>query len=152
MHSGQVSPIARKRPIQSDSDLTEQPFKSQRSEIAMPAVPAPTPLGTSLLLPALCYHGADANAHASSECSPAQMASSLSNGPSHPLLAQAAATMPNGVQSLNASPTTPQTPFEFPQGQGLSGAPESTLVAQSMPRALLFDSIALHAEARCTMP
>ena len=37
------------------------------------------------------------------------------------------------MQSLNASPTTPQTPFEFPQGANLSGVANGSAVAQSMP-------------------
>nr|CDI53162.1 conserved hypothetical protein [Melanopsichium pennsylvanicum 4] len=134
MHSGQVSPTARKRPVQSDSDLSEQPFKSQRSETATPlhfpqAPPSapPTASGSATILSHLQAPMPPASAP------PAQMANGVPGRQSHTLLAQATAALPNGVQSLNGSPTTPQTPFEFPQGQNLPGTHNVTTVAQSMP-------------------
>ncbi|KAJ1035753.1 hypothetical protein NDA13_000413 [Ustilago tritici] len=136
IHSGQVSPIARKRPVESDNDLAEQRFKSQRSETATPIHPPPAPPSAP---PTIAGSNA-AMSHIQpplppQSAPPPRILTGLSGVPaSNTLLAQATASLSNGVQSLNASPTTPQTPFEFPQAQQtLSTAMNGSAIPQSMP-------------------
>uniref|UniRef100_V5EP62 Uncharacterized protein n=2 Tax=Kalmanozyma brasiliensis (strain GHG001) TaxID=1365824 RepID=V5EP62_KALBG len=133
--SGQVSPIARKRPVQSDSDLLEQPFKSLRSETATPLnPPQPPPSAPPAALSSIATGLSHLQAPMPSQSAPpSETANGVNFGQPQTLLAQATAALPNGVQSLNASPSTPQTPFEFPQGHGLAIFSNGDAMTQSMP-------------------
>ncbi|TKY86117.1 hypothetical protein EX895_004942 [Sporisorium graminicola] len=128
-NSGPVSPTARKRPVQSDSDLTEQPFKSLRSEMATPINPPAAPPSAPPTI-----NGASATlSHLQPSMPTQQTTNGIVGGSSHPLLPQAATALSSGVQSLNASPSTPQTPFEFPQSQALAGIASGNATSQSIP-------------------
>lgn len=133
MHSGQVSPTARKRPVQSDSDLSEQPFKSLRSETTTPIKP-PSPISSAPPTIAGSETPAQMQTSIPSQGMPvAQMANGVVAGPSLSLLPQAPASLSSGMQSLNASPSTPQTPFEFPQSQSFAGLINGNTMAPFMP-------------------
>lgn len=127
--SGQVSPVVRKRPVQSDSDLAEQPSKSHRSENATPVQPPAAPPSAPPTVSGASMTLSQAQVPMPAQSAPpAQMANGMPGGVSHALLANVT-SLPNGTQSLNASPTTPQNGFEFSQAQALPG----NAVAQSMP-------------------